>query len=865
MRWFRKWSGKLSQDDNFDREIAYHLDALTDANLARGMTPQQARRQAILEFGGKEQIRQQVRDVYASAWSDAMRSNGRAAVRFIRRHPSFAVTVILTLALGIGANSAVFSAIDAIVLRPLGFPHGDELVEIHQKDLQGRSPETLVAPVRLEDWNRLNSTFQTISGYYTEDVSYTSGELPEKVTEAMVAPHFLQLWGVSPAMGRDFSGEELRFGGPHAAFISDRFWRIHLHADPQAIGKSLLLDSYSYTIVGVLPASFRFPDRSVDIWLPNPMDAPFGQSRESTWFITVGRLKPGVTLAQANADLMAVQSQLGKQFPKSDGELTVGLEPLKSVVLGGIQNSLWLLYGSVSLLLFIACTNIAALLIAQTTEREHEIAIRYSLGASRAAIVGQLLTEVFVLAISGSLLGLVVGGTASHLFAVFGRDLPRVDEITLNWRILAYSLGCAFAATLVCGLFPAVRGTRRDLSVSLAQSSRTQVSTRHPWQWILVGVQVSLAVAMLIGSGLLLRSFQALGRSQLGFDPEHVLTLRISGSWGETADMGKLTQRVDRTLDGIRSVPGVEGAATSATIPGNAVSYPMDLSISEGPRNPNSKIRADSRIVSTGYFWTLGIPLLQGEACPRGIPNTAVVNRAFANAYFLNTPTVGHHLSNVARNDLIKPVEIRGIVGDAREEGIDSPPGPTVYWCYSAPTPDPEYLIRTHGDPAAMADTLRRKIHELEPGRSVFNVMPLEAHLNDRSAENRFRTMLLSLFALTAVALVSLGIYGTISYMGRLRRREVGLRLALGALPSQIVARFLFQGVRVALLGSVAGVIFGIGMSRLLKGMLYGVTNLDVVTYSAVVSLILAVAALASLAPAIRAARVDPTDVLREE
>jgi putative ABC transport system permease protein len=340
MRWFRRWFGKSVPDDSLDREIAYHLDTLVEANVAQGMTPQEARRQAVVEFGGREQIRQQLRDVYASAWSDALRANLRAAVRFIRRYPSFAFTVILTLALGIGANSAVFSAIDAIVLRPLPFSRGDELVQLHQKDIKGRNPETFVAPVRLEDWNSLNSTFQTISGYYTDDVSYASDELPEKITEAMVAPHFLQLWGISPAMGRDFTSEELHFGGPHAALISDRFWRIHLHADPQVIGKSLRLDSSSYTIVGVLPASFRFPDRSVDIWLPNPMDAPFGQSRESTWFITLGRLKPGVTLAQASADLAAVQSQLGKQFPKSDGELTVELEPLKSVVLGGIQNSL---------------------------------------------------------------------------------------------------------------------------------------------------------------------------------------------------------------------------------------------------------------------------------------------------------------------------------------------------------------------------------------------------------------------------------------------------------------------------------------------------------------------------------------------
>ena len=576
------------------------------------------------------------------------------------------------------------------------------------------------------------------------------------------------------------------------------------------------------------------------------------------------------TLARASADLVTVQSQLGRQFPKTDANLTVAMEPLKSVVLGGIASSLWLLYGSVSLLLLIACTNIAALLLARTTERQHEISIRYSLGASRRAIVGQLLSEVFALALAGSLLGLAVAAGASRLFALLSKDLPRVEEVALNWRIVAYSLGCAFAATIVCGLLPSLRGTRHNLSGSMAQSSRTQVLAHNPWQWILVGVQVSLAVAMLIGSGLLLRSFQQLGRVDPGFDPDHVLTLRVSGSWAETLDMGKLTQRIDRTLDGLRSVPGVAAAATSSTIPGNALSYPQELRIVEGSpdslKDLTAKVTAETRIVSPGYFATMQIPLLQGEGCRAGQGDDAVVvNRSFADRYFAASPAIGHHLDNALRNDFIKPRQIRGVVGDAREQSLDTQPQPTVYWCFSAPTPDPEYLVRTHGDPTAMADTLRRKIHELEPARSVFKIMPLADHLSDRLAENRLRTLLLTLFAVTAVALVTLGIYGTISYLGRMRRREVGLRIALGALPTQIVRQFLVQGIKVTAAGCLAGVAFAIAMSHLLQGMLFGVTNLDATTYVTVVVAILAIAALASLVPAVRAARVNPTEVLREE
>jgi putative ABC transport system permease protein len=357
-----------------------------------------------------------------------------------------------------------------------------------------------------------------------------------------------------------------------------------------------------------------------------------------------------------------------------------------------------------------------------------------------------------------------------------------------------------------------------------------------------------------------------LDRVQTGFDPSHVLTLRISGSWGETADMAKLTRRINRTLDGLRSVPGVEGAATAATIPGNSYAYPTEMKISEGADDPNEKIVADTHFASTDYFATLHIPLLQGQACQDGLLfDTMVVNRSFAEKYFPDSPAIGHHLESVPANNVTKPGEIRGIVADAREQGLDTPPQPTVYWCFSAPTPDPAYLIRTHGDPMAMADTLRRKIHELEPARSVFAVMPLEDHLDDHLAENRLRTILLTLFALTAMALVSIGLYGTISYLGRIRQREVGLRLALGALPRQIVGRFLLQGLRVTLAGAVIGLLIGAGMSRLLTDMLYGVSALDPATYGGVLMLTLLIAAAASVLPAMRAAQVDPTQVLREE
>lgn len=864
MPWTRRFR-RAARDQEYDREICFHIDELTQTGIAGGLSPEEARRRALVEFGGHEQVKQSIREVHTSALREFIAFNAKAALRFLRRSPSFSAAVILTLALGIGANSAVFSAIDAVVFRPLPYPHGDELVQISQRDTRNRDANRFVAPVRLEDWNRLSSTFQAISGYYTDDLSETSGPLPEKVTEALVAPRFLQVMGTVPMLGRDFTAEEEHFGGPDATLISYRFWQRRFHGDPVALGQKLHIGSFAYSIVGIMPASFAFPDRDIDLWAPSVPDAPYAQRRDETWFTVIGRMKPGVTLSQVETDLATVQARLGKQFPKPDADLSVQTVPLKSVVVGDAGGSLWLLYGSVSLLLLIACSNIAALLLARTADRQHEISIRFSLGASRLAIVAQLLTEVFLLALLGSVLGLAIAAGAAHAFHLLADTMPRAMEISLNWTIVLYSLLCAAATALLCGLFPALRGTRRDLAHSLAQGSRTQVSVRHPLQWVLVAVQISLAVTLLTGAGLLIRSLGELGRVSPGFDSAHVLTFQISGSWGETADMGGLSRRVNRTLDTLRAIPGVEAAATAGTVPGASYEYPVQIQL-DGSLDPNRKIIADSRVVSSGYFQTMRIPLLQGEACKQGSPsNDLLVNRSFVNAYLSGAPPLGHQLAAADANTFGIGGQVKGVVGDAREDGLNLAPVPTIYSCFSAPNPFPYYLVRTHGDPMALAETIRRRIHQIEPGRSVYAVMPLEQHLDEAFSADRLRTILLGLFAATAVVLACIGLYGTLNHLGRMRQREVGVRLALGAPRVRILSQFLLQGLRITLLGCVAGLAMSVAAGRLLAGMLYGVSAVDPVTYETVLLLITAVATAAAFLPAWRAARIEPVKILREE
>jgi putative ABC transport system permease protein len=637
-----------------------------------------------------------------------------------------------------------------------------------------------------------------------------------------------------------------------------------------------------------MPASFRFPERDVDLWSAVPVDAPIAQSRRWTWYVVIGRLKPDVTLTQAQANLAAVQAQLGRAYPETDKDLAVEIKPLKETTVGESRSSLWMLFVSVTLLLLIACTNIVTLLLARATQRRHEIAVRFSLGASRSAIVMQLLTEVFLLAFFGAALGLFVAAGASRVFRTLAADLPRVEEIRLDWRIALYALACSIVATLLCGGVPAMRGSSRTLSASLAQASRTQVSGRNRLQWLLVGTQVAMAVMLLAGAGLLLRSFRALGQVSPGFDASRILTFRISGSYGETADWKKLSHRIEQTVEVLGEVPGAEAAATTGDdLPGVPQHYPTELKFVEGEQDPEHKIVAESRFVSPSFFGTMQIPLLAGQLCrdpllqPRSTPEDltgmhhvdvtrieVLVNRSFAATYAPGSTAVGRHLS-VMGLAFLKPDqagEIRGIVGDAREEGMNHEPSPTVYWCMSASGPDPFYIVRTHSaQPLTMAGTLRRKIQEIEPGRSVFDITPLEERIDDAFAENRMRTVLLTFFAATAIALACIGLYGTLSYSVNVRQREVGLRLALGALRGQIVKQFLLQGLGITVVGCVAGWGLASASSRLLSGMLYGVSPSDLVTLSSVVLAVLLVAAIASLVPAVRAARLDPMQVLREE
>jgi putative ABC transport system permease protein len=763
---------------------------------------------------------------------------------------------VLTLALGIGANAAVFSAVDAILLRPLPFPDGDRLVRLGEV-LDGIGETRGVAPVRIEDWSRLSSTVEAIAGYTVEDVSDTTWGLPEQLRRTTVTPGFLEALAVAPALGRDFTDAEHRLSGPPAALISDRYWRTRFGAEQDVLGRTVRIGDHdrSYTIVGVMPASFGFPDRNTDWWVAEWLDAPWMQGRRGQWYTSIGRLKPRVTLAQARADLEAVQARLAEQYPDTDRAIRPSIAPLKDRIVGAARGSLWLLFGSVAVLLLIACSNIAALLFARGTQREHEIAVRVSLGATRRTVLAQLLTEASVLAFGGATVGLLIAASAVALFGILAPSLPRLDEVAIDARVLLYTIGVAVLVTLLCGLSPALGSARRKGPIF--RESRVQVSPRHPLQWLFVGVQVAFSVALLTTAGLLVRSIDELARVEPGFERERVLTFRVSGAFGEDTSE-RIIQRINRTLDELDALPGVESAATSLSMPGVGQGSQTEFAV--GAADVEPRVIAEWRAVAPSYFDTLQIPLLGGEPCRAQAGATElVVNRTFADRYLPQRSPVGVELFGGFRGRIV------GVVGDTRELGIDRDPVPAVYSCSGVPHPFPWYFVRTSGDPMPAADAIRRRINELEPLRAVYDVLPLAQRIDDAYAQNRLRTILLSLFATTALSLTCLGVYGTLSYIVSLRRREVGLRVALGAHSRNIVARLLVRALRVVALACGVGILLSLALTRVLSGVLYGVSPSDPITLSGGVVIVLGVAALAALLPALRASRIDPMTALREE
>ena len=789
----------------------------------------------------------------------------KIALRALARRKGFTSVVVVILALGIGANTAVFSVVDAVLLQPLPYPDADRLVSVLEASPSKSERASLIAPARLADWNRLNRTFDGIAASYTENVTDTSGSEPERLAGRRVSPGYFRVFETRPVLGRTFASQEELDGGPAAAVISYAFWARRYGHSPEVLGKRLLIGGKGFTIVGVMPADFT--PVAIDVWLPAQVGAGLMRIRDARFYAGIGRMKPGVTIAQAQADLARIQQQLGEQFPHTDKGWSAVVRDLKETRVGEYRKTLLFVFGAVTLLLLIAIANIAGLMLTQLQQREREMAIRSSMGATRAQILAAVMREIVWLAVMGAVLGCAVAVWLLQAFGHAFATLPVADDLKPGWSALAFAAIAATSAAMACGWLPALAATRANLSAILAQAGRGASGTKHEWQRALVAAQVALTVLLLASAGLMLRSYYNLAHVDLGFDPSRTITFHMGAGWDE--DRTRVGQMQEALLDRLYQTPGVQAAGFANFLPASGATLRYQVVLNGG----TEKLTVGERSISRGYLNALGAPIVAGQDCPdlRTLtkpPYKAMVNRRFVELFGKGSDLVGQHIQFAT--DLAapgaEPMEIVGIAGDTREDALNVAPGPFLYVCIvPGGWPDPEYVVRTAGNPTALERAIRPTVHEIDPARAVFGLKPLAEVLDESLDEPRLKSRVVAAFALAAMLLAAVGLYSLVTLVVAARTREIGVRLTLGAAPRQIVLHLLAGVGRLVALGAAAGLALTWLAGRVLRSLLYGVSPLDLATMAAAILVLAAVAAVAAFVPARRAAHIDPLAAIRSE
>ena len=791
------------------------------------------------------------------------------ALRLLVKWPGFTAVAVLTLALGIGANTAIFSVVEAVLLRPLPYKQASRLLDVvtYRPGAIDRAgvayPDYLV-------WKQQNTVFEETAAYYlinaSNDVVFGGPFSAERARYSIVTNNFFSVLGVQPEMGRGFvAGDEVP-GGEKVFLVSDSTWRNTFHADPGAINKTFLLDGEVYTLIGVMPRRFDFP-KGCGIWLPTSAIGESGlHDRLSHSYHVLGRLRPGVTRAQAEAQLETVQSRLAKTYAATDSGWHVQARPLLDEIIGNVRRPLLVLLGAVGFILLIACTNVLNLMLARASVREREFAIRSSLGASRARLVRQGLTESFVLVCMGSVLGIVFANWGLALIVtVTGIHLPRMESFDLNVPVLAFLTAVSVLMTMLVGLVPALRSSRQDPQSALREGRYGSGAgiRRERLLGSLVVTEVALALLLLCGAGLMLRSFMRLNRVNPGFESEHLLTMKIALPSGAYARSEQTAAYFARLLERVQTLPGVQSAAWSTTLPLSGESD-WGTFLLEGNADWTKASAAGWRGVSVGLFRTMGIPLLRGrEFVPSDFANqnTVVINQAMARKFWPGTDPVGKRIFIGHRSE---PLQVIGIVGDVKGAGLNVEAAPEMYtlprglW-YAF------LVVRTNQEPAAMAATIRNEIVALDRTVPVYQISTMDELLALSVTPARFNLFLLLSFAVLALGLAAVGIYGVLAFRVSRSTHDIGVRLALGAGHREVFRLVLGQGMALVSRGVVLGIAGAFAMTRLMTSLLFGVSATDPLTFVMVTILLSAVAVLACYVPARRATQVDPMVALRYE
>lgn len=811
-------------------------------------------------------------------WEDELFQDLRYGMRMVLKNGSFTLVAVFTLALGIGANTAIFSVVKAVLLNPLPYSEADRLVSIAESDPNTPRPET-VDFTTTSDWRERSHSFEHLALYRRFSMTIVEGGEPELLQGLRVGWDFFDTLGVKMELGRTFLPEEDQPEQRYALVLSHALWLRRFGGDPDIIGRRVQLNEASFSVAGVLPRSYRPLLTSLDDPIPE-IYAPLGYSvsqpsacRGCQHLRLIGRLKPGVTVEQADAELDTITQSLVQEFPTSyDTQAAARVELLQEKLVGQVSTPLWVLLGAVGFVLLIACANVANLLLVRATDREREMALRAALGAGRRRLVRLLMTESLLVALAGGAAGVFLGAWGTSLLTGVGpKEIPRLDEISVDWSVLAFSLAITVLTSILFGLIPAFRSSHVDLSGALKSSSRsTNSGSRYGFRSLLVAGELALAFLLVVGAGLLGKSFLQLTKVNPGFDPHNVLTLGTY-VWGQRyqkpeAELGFYRQVMER----FRAAPGVEGAAMVSTLPfvgydrrGFQIRHRLLPNPSEAPSTDHYSVTPD-------YFRVMRIPLKRGrlftEADVEGTPHVALISESCALQLFPNEDPIGKQVQFGSPRDDEPWATIVGIVGDVQQYSLDRAP---TMQSYVAQAQDVRYvytlLVRTAGDPRRVEGAVREAFSSVDPTQPVFQVQPLEDYLAASLAERRFTLALLGLFGALGLVMAGVGAYGVISYVVGLRTREVGIRMALGAERRDVLLMVLRQSLPLTAVGLAVGYLGSLALTRFLGSLLFEVRPTDVAVTGVVAGVLAAVAFIASYVPARRAAKVDPTVALRYE
>ncbi|HUJ33469.1 MAG TPA: ABC transporter permease [Candidatus Acidoferrum sp.] len=867
------------EDAELDEELQSYVDAAVAEKMNAGATREDARRAARLEMGSADAVKEEVRSVSWETTIDTLWQDARFAIRMLRKNPGFTAIAVLTLALGIGANTAIFSVVNAVLLRPLPYPNSDRVMMVFLQDPSLGLDRGDYGDADFLALRQQQRSFDGVAAFSSPDNGFalTGEQAPEEIPGTAVTDAFFDVLGAKPLVGRTFLPGEDRPGQPPSVVVSDRFWREHLHADPAAVGKAITLGGTSHAIVGVMPASFHFGSNDNDqVWPILQLRAPV---QRPPFFLTVlGRLKPGVSATEASAEASHIATGVAEQYPRSN-KVTALAVPMKEVLVGSSRPALLVMLGAVGLVLLIAVVNVANLQVARSAARQREMAIRGALGAGQWRLVRQLLTESVLLAVIGGALGLAVAHWGlGAIVALSPGVVPRMDEISVDAAVLLYTLGIAMVTGILFGLTPAFRLRARRIGDSLKQSGKgsPETSGSSLLHNLLVISEFSLALILLIGAGLLIRSLSRLEAVSPGFDPGQVLTMRVPLPPAQYKKASQVTSFYQQLLDDMESKPGVRAAGITMSLPPNLLELENPFHMEGQSYEPGKATYLAEEIpVSQDYFRALGVPLVAGrffdDSDRDPSRHSLVINQTMARRYFAGKDAVGQRVQTGDANPKSDWYTIVGVAGDVKYEGLDAKEQATMYVAYSDDGWCPWFVksmslvVRTTANPAEIASAVRADVAGLDSTVPVTDVVTMDQLLSKSVSGPRFRTVLLGTFAGLALVLASIGIYGVLAYSVARRTHEIGVRMALGAQRGQVLWFIMSQGARLALIGVVIGVVASLALTRLMASLLFGVSATDPLTFIGVAALLFAVALLACCVPALRAMRVDPVVALRYE